>query len=193
MTAYSAYNDQELAAFLSGGDRTAFTEIYNRYKGILYVHAYKRLKDDTEAEDAVHDLFAQLWLHREKLNLTTGNLAGYLYKTIRNNVLTTISRRGYADKYFSGHWQDLSMENAATDYRTRENQLKEIIEKHVAVLPKKMREVFELSRNAQLSHKEIADKLGISEHTVKSQINSALNILRSKLGAVAFIWMLIHH
>jgi RNA polymerase sigma factor (sigma-70 family) len=134
----------------------------------------------------VHDLFAQLWLNREKFSLSTGNLAGYLYATIRNKVLTTISRRGYADKYFTGHWNDLTEENALTDHRVRESQLKEIIEKHVAMLPKKMREVFELS------HKEIAEELGISEHTVKSQINSALHVLKSKLGAGIFVWMLLN-
>jgi RNA polymerase sigma-70 factor (family 1) len=192
MAAYSAYTDLELTALLQGGDKFAFTEIYGRFKGVLYVHAYKRLKDTAEAEDAVHDLFAQLWLNREKFSLSTGNLAGYLYATIRNNVLTTISRRGYADKYFTGHWNDLTEENAVTDHRVRESQLKEIIERCVATLPKKMREVFELSRNAQLSHKEIAEELGISEHTVKSQINSALHVLKSKLGAGIFVWMLLN-
>lgn len=192
MKKYSEFSDMVLVSLLKEDDQTAFTEIYNRFKGVLYVHAYKRLKDSIEAEDAVHDVFAQLWLKREKLNIETGNLAGYLYTITRNTVLTTISRRGYADKYFSGHWQDLSVENAVTDYRLRENQLKELIEKQVSALPKKMREIFELSRNAQLSHKEISAQLGISENTVKSQINSALRLLKSKLGAVFFVWMLIN-
>lgn len=192
MREYSKYSDTELLVLLKQEDRAAFTEIYNRFKGILYVHACKRLKDNSEAEDAVHDLFARLWLNRETIQITSGNLGGYLYSTIRNLVLTTISRRAYAEKYFSGYPQDLTTENTITDYRVRENQLKEIIEKHVASLPRKMREVFELSRNAQLSHKEISEQLGISEKTVKSQINNALHILRSKLGAAAFIWMLMN-
>ncbi len=192
MEKYSEFSDMVLVSLLKADDRGAFTEIYNRFKGILYVHAYKKLGNSKEAEDVVHDVFAQLWFKREKLNIETGNLAGYLYTTIRNTVLTTISRKGYADQYLSAHWQDMSMENAVTDYRLRENQLREIIEKHVAALPKKMRLVFELSRNAQLSHKEIAEQLGISESTVKSQINSALHLLKSKLGAVSFIWMLIN-
>jgi RNA polymerase sigma-70 factor (family 1) len=192
MDSYTAYTDIELVGLLKQDDRQAFTEIYNRYKGILFIHAYKRLKDQLEAEDAVHDLFARLWLNREQLSLHTGNFSGYLYATIRNHVLTTISRKGYADKYLTGHRQALSLQNAETDYKVRESQLKEIIEKHVALLPKKMRLVFELSRNSQLSHKEIAAQLGISEKTVKSQINSALNILRSKIGLAAFVWLLIH-
>lgn len=193
MANYNDFSDNILAGLLKLDDRAAYAEIYNRYKGILYVHAYKRLKDTEEAEDAVHDLFAQLWLNRNKINIATGNLSGYLYTAIRNNVLTTISRQGYADKYFTGHWKDLSSENAVTDFLVREKQLKEIIDKHVALLPKKMREVFELSRNAQLSQKEISAQLGISESTVKSQINSALHILKSKLGVSVFIWLLMNH
>lgn len=192
MGGYSRYTDLELLGLLKEDDRLAFTEIYNRYKGLLFVHAYKRLKNELEAEDAVHDLFARIWLNREQLSLTTDNFSGYLYATIRNHVLTTIARKGYADKYFTGHWEGFSAHHAETDYKVRESQLKEIIEKHVALLPNKMRIVFELSRNAQLSHKEIAEKLGISEKTVKSQINSALNIIRSKIGAAAFIWLLIN-
>jgi len=49
-----------------------------------------------------------------------------------------------------------------------------------------MREVFELSRTAHLSHKQIAEKLHISEKTVKKQVNNSLKILRSKLGATLF-------
>jgi RNA polymerase sigma-70 factor (ECF subfamily) len=45
-----------------------------------------------------------------------------------------------------------------------------------------MREVFELSRNEQLSHREIAERLDISEQTVKKQVQNALKILKAKLG-----------
>ena len=112
-----------------------------------------------------------------------------LYTTIRSNVLTTISRPGYADKYFNHDWQDLSAENAMNDHLVRENQLKEIIEKHVTILPNKMCKVFALSRNAQLTHKEIAAQLGISQNTSKSEINNALYLLMSKLGPAICILM----
>jgi RNA polymerase sigma-70 factor (ECF subfamily) len=50
-----------------------------------------------------------------------------------------------------------------------------------------MREIFQLSRKQYLSHKEIAEKLGISEKTVKNQISNALNLLRHKLPLLLFI------
>jgi RNA polymerase sigma factor (sigma-70 family) len=49
-----------------------------------------------------------------------------------------------------------------------------------------MREVFLLSRKANLSHKEIAETLGISDKTVKKQINNAIHQLRLKINALLF-------
>lgn len=190
MKAYHTLPDIELVALLKEGNRGAFAEIYNRYKGILFVHAYKRLLSPDEAEDAVHDLFAALWSGRLNFNLHTGNLSGYLYSAVRNRVLKVIAKRQFAEGYLVSLEEP---ENAATDHRLRENQLKAIIEKEVALLPARMREIFELSRNAQLSHKEIALQLDVSEKTVKNQINNALKILRVKLGLFVFLYFLINH
>lgn len=71
-----------------------------------------------------------------------------------------------------------------TDQQLLEQELKEAIEKEIALLPPKMREVFELSRKQDLSYKEIADQLHISDKTVKKQVNNALHILREKLDTV---------
>ena len=69
-----------------------------------------------------------------------------------------------------------------TDHKIRHSQLLNIIEKEISLLPPKMREVFELSRNEKLSHNEIAEHLGISPQTVKKQVQNALKILKIKLG-----------
>ena len=60
------------------------------------------------------------------------------------------------------------------------------VEAEIAALPPKMREIFELSRKAHLTHRQIAEKLGLSEKTVKKQVNNSLKILRSKLGSALF-------
>jgi RNA polymerase sigma-70 factor (family 1) len=190
MENYRTFSDTYLLELLKTGDREAFRQIYERYKGLLYVHAYKRLEDSDEAEDVVHDVLAKLWLSRENIDVKSGNLAGYLYTSVRNLVLTTISRKGYADKYLKVELIDYQYAIMETDYALREKQLREIIERNIGLLPKKMREIFVLSRKGQLSHKEISEQLGISDKTVKSQINNALNILRSKLGSLVFLWFL---
>jgi RNA polymerase sigma factor (sigma-70 family) len=68
----------------------------------------------------------------------------------------------------------------------------ESIQREIAALPGKMREVFQLSRDQELSHKEISNKLGISEQTVSKQISNALKILRKNLGVTAFVFFLFN-
>ncbi|MGY0037814.1 RNA polymerase sigma factor [Pedobacter sp. NJ-S-72] len=65
MVSYITLPDNDPVAFLKDGDKAAFTEIYNRYKGLLYIHAYNRLRNQQEADDVVHELFASLWTKRD--------------------------------------------------------------------------------------------------------------------------------
>ncbi|RQO74899.1 RNA polymerase subunit sigma-70 [Pedobacter sp. KBW06] len=192
MTLYTTLTDHDLVTFLKDGDKTAFTEIYNRYKGLLYIHAYNRLRNQEEADDVVHELFTSLWTKREELFLKT-NLSGYLYQAIRNRIIDVISHKKVASAYMVSLQHFIDHSEAVTDHLVRENELSALIEKEISALPAKMREVFELSRKANLSHKEIAGKLELSEMTVKKHVNNALKILRSKFGLISFLLYLGHH
>ncbi len=77
-----------------------------------------------------------------------------------------------------------------TGHRVRENDLKAYIEKEIQALPPKMKQIFELSRKAHLSHKEIAEKLDTSENNVSTQITNALRILRTKIGILGFFLLI---
>jgi RNA polymerase sigma factor (sigma-70 family) len=68
------------------------------------------------------------------------------------------------------------------DLLLRNKQLSDLIEQEVSQLPGRMREVYLLRRDEELSHAEIAERLGISRLTVKTQMNKALRILREKLS-----------
>lgn len=186
MTLYTTLADIELVAFLKDGDKSAFTEIYNRYKGLLYVHAYNRLRNQQEADDVVHELFASLWTKREGLELRT-HLSGYLYQAVRNRIIDVISRKKVASEYMDSLQHFIDRTEAITDHLVRENELSALIEKEISALPPKMRTVFELSRKENLSHKEIAGQLELSEMTVKKHVNNALKILRTKLGLLIYL------
>ena len=60
-------NDTELITLLRSGDRGAYTEIYRRYKGILLIHAYKKLGDFEEAKDILQETFSFLWKDRDEI------------------------------------------------------------------------------------------------------------------------------
>lgn len=189
MDAISTLPDFELVSLLRQSNHAAYTEIYDRYKGLLLVHAHRYLQNQQEAEDTLHEIFVSLWAKRESFNITT-NLSGYLYTAVRNRILDHFSHREVQSRYISSFGEFLEKGEANTDHKIRENQLKSLIEKEIDALPGKMREIFLLSRKANLSHKEIAGQLDISEKTVKNQVNNALKILRGKLGLLIYLYML---
>jgi len=186
MSSYITLSDNDLVAFLKEGDKAAFTEIYNRYKGLLYIHAYNRLRNQQEADDVVHELFTSLWTKRDNLVLKT-HLSGYLYQSVRNRILDIISHQRVESDYIVSLQHFINQSEAITDHLVRENELTALIEKEISALTPKMREVFELSRKANLSHREIAQKLELSEMTVKKHVNNALKILRTRLGLVVYL------
>lgn len=187
MPDYNNCTDNELAALLINGDQRAYTQLYNRFKGILYVHAYRILQDKEDAKDIVQELFTVLWVKRDSLTLKTG-IASYLYAAVRNRVFDKISSKKVESRYFES-LKDFSLEEGySTDSVVQEKELSALIEKEIAALPDKMRQIFELSRKNNLSHKEIATQLILSDKTVKKQVNNALRILRLKLGSLNTIF-----
>jgi len=191
MGTYSTLSDNELIQLLKESDHAAYTEIYHRYFYLLYVHAYKKLRDENQAKDIVQDVFATLWFKRES-DLQLTNLAGYLYTAVRNRIFDLFAHERVKSKYIDSLDSYLTNRNSvSTDYRIRETQLNAYIEKEIQALPPKMRQIFELSRKEHLSHKDIAEKLATSENNVSTQITNALRILRTKIGIIGLIFYFI--
>ncbi len=183
---YSPLSDIELASLLQSGDHTAYKYIYQRYYRVLFVHAYKRLRDQEQSKDIIQEVFTKLWDKREAFVLAS-SLAGFLFTAVNNKIVDYFLHKEVQAKYFAAFGEFLDVETQKTDYLVRENQLMALIEQEIQQLPPKMREVFELSRKSNLSHKEIADRLAISEKTVDRQISNALFRLKTKLGLIVFI------
>jgi len=188
---YSTLSDNELLKLLKESDHVAYNEIYHRYFYLIFTHAYKKLRDEEQAKDVVHDVFASLWFKRE-FNLPNSNLAGYLFTAVRNKTFDLFAHQAVQGKYLDSLKSYMSNHvHAPADHRLRERELADYIEKAIQALPPKMKQIFEMSRKQQLSHKEIADQLNTSENNVSKQVNNALRVLRTKLGMLAFFLLLI--
>jgi len=190
MVFYASLSDQDLADLTKSGDEAAFQELFNRYDRLLFTYVYKKLQDKEEAKDVVQDVFIALWNSRETLELT-GSLAGYLYAAVRNRALNVFRNKNVSDKYIAS-LQYLIDNTQSADHLIRERDITTLIEKEIAALPPKMREVFELRRTAYLSNREIAEKLDISEQTVATHMKRALKVLRMRLGLLAWLYLLLH-
>lgn len=188
MPAYRLLTDDEIFVLIKEGDHAAYTQLFDRFYGLLYIHALKIIRDEDEAKDLVQELFEMIWKKRETLNFT-GSISAYLYACIRNLVLNHIAHQKVRSRYVDSLKEFMEQEDCLTDFQVREQQLKALIEEAIAALPAKMSEIFRLSRHEYLSHKQIAAKLQLSELTVKTQVKRALKILKPKFGFV-FIFIL---
>lgn len=189
--AYGSLTDFELTKMLVSGDHKAFIEIYNRFQAILYVYACKITMDKGEAEDIVQEVFIYLWDKRTTVILRS-SLSSYLYSAVRYKFFNLLDHQKIRRDYKQSFQNFLEHGEYITDNYIREKEFSQLIEKEIAALPDKMREIFELSRRQNLSRTEIAEKLNISEKTVKNQISNALKILRGKLGFFPFLLLLIN-
>ena len=163
-------DEHELVIRLIDGDEDAFCELYAAYKNRLLYFAMKFVKSRDFAEDIFQDAFTIIWQSRRFIN-PDASFSSYLYTIVRNRILNQIRD---ADKENTLKERILSQ---AIDYTddTKENilanDLREIINKAIEKLTPRQREIFEMSREAQMSHKEIADALDISVHTVQEHIS----------------------
>jgi len=188
---YSRYNDRELTVLLRDGDQFAYTEIYDRYKRLLYLFAFKRLGRREDVKDIIHEIFMSLWQNREQLNLTY-SLTTYLHSAVRNKIVDVIAHQQVSARYVETFNAYRASGQSTTDYLVRQKELTALIEKEIEALPVKMRQVFEMSRNHNYSRKQIADELGLSEETVKSHMHHAIKILKVKLGPLLVLALFVH-
>lgn len=190
MANYKSYTDQELLALLKTKDELAYKEIYERFWSILYRHARRMLTDEEEAEDVVQEVFLTLWNKANNIELRT-SLPNYLYTVARNKIFDHFDHTKVKARYMASLEKFIEQGNYETDYLIREKQLFLLIQQEIECLPEKMREIFKLSRNSNLSYQEIAERLSVTENVVRNQISRALKILRTKFGVLALIYLYI--
>lgn len=185
MTAYNGLSDVELTVLLKDGDHYAYSVIYQRYWAVLFRHARRMLQDEEQAADVIQDLFTFVWANTAELDIRT-SISSYLYAALRNRILKIFRHEKVARKYMD-MLPDMELHGQnPTDENMREKELAALIEREVSMLPPKMREIFELSRKAHLSYKQIAEETNVSEGTVKKQVYNALKVLRARLGMLFF-------
>ena len=150
---------------------------------LIFYRVNQMLRDEEASKDVVQDIFVNIW-NKALAIQEDANLAGYLYIAARNKVFKLIQKGKVRSDYLSSIAEFATDASTATMDELDEKELSRIIDSEIARLPLKMKEVFELSRKENLSHLQIAHRLGISDTTVKKQINRALKILKLKLGTV---------
>ncbi|MCL4641903.1 MAG: RNA polymerase sigma-70 factor [Pseudosphingobacterium sp.] len=177
----SGKRDRALLQRFIAGDDSAFAELYDAYWERLFLCAVRILDNEDDAEDAVQDTFVSCWKYRKSIEHVE-NIQSYLLAIVRNNAVKIIRRNIETRHYLSSIKSFFDELAGASDEAFMAKGLEQFFESEIEKLPTKMREIFLLSRKEELSHKQIAERLGISNETVKKQIYNSLKTLREKLN-----------
>lgn len=163
------------------GDSKAFESFFSAYYGRLVNLAAGILKDRTLAEEQVQEVFIAMWERRKSLNKEVKFLP-YVITSVRNRCYNYIRDQQVARKHIDRIREDYREQLLDYTYAEADDQLIDHLHEAIRGLPEKCREVFELSRFAGMSHKEISAKLQISTKTVERHITRALKALKSQMG-----------
>lgn len=177
---YSHYTEEELLKLVKlQNDSKAFDEIYSRCKPAMIDNACKKLQSRESAEDLVQDIFLSLYTKTEIPEFTV-SLKAYLHTALKYKVQNEIRNKIVREKhrkilFFSAECKNDFASNL--EYQ----ECKKRIDKTMASLPNKCREVFTMSREYDYSYKDISGKVGISVSTVEKHISKALKVLRDNV------------
>ncbi|MEJ2902765.1 RNA polymerase sigma factor [Pedobacter panaciterrae] len=180
MSVYNSSSDLQLVDLLKKDDEAAFTEIYYRYADKLAGFASSKLYSLEDSRDIIHDLFVKFWEERKSLKIDR-NLEAYLFTMVRYRIIDKIRKNITHEDYMGMVLTLQTSLGSETEQQIALKELKQTIGKSLEKLSPRVQEIYHLSREENLSIPEIANKLQLSEQTVKNQLTSALKHLRRSL------------
>ncbi|WP_138994514.1 RNA polymerase sigma-70 factor [Larkinella sp. C7] len=180
--------DAELLDLLRDDDEQAFRELYDRYWYKMYVVAHRKLRRKEVAEELAQELFVMLWQKRDSLRIL--NLSAFLGITLKNLMVDYIRRNILEEHYLDQLRLFFPVETFTTTETVQLNELTEAIQNTLAQLPEKTREVFILRRFEQLSIREIAQRLELSEKAIEYHLSRSTAFLRQNLRDFVAVWVL---
>lgn len=171
-----------------------FEELFDTYFRPLATYAYRYVNDWQTAEDITQDVFMSLWINKDTIYFDTP-IRPYLYRSIYNKAINHLNSALIRTRIDRPETIDELINREILNYNQFDTLLqKEIIEQItvcVDTLPPQCKNVFLLSREANLKNKEIAERLSISEKAVEKHITKALNEIRDHLVRLEMMPVLI--
>lgn len=182
-------SDQELLLVekVRNGDKLSYEALFNKHFEGLSLLAYRVVRNRVAAEEIVQDFFVKYWMKREELWIST-SFRSYSYRSVYNMSINAIRNNQRFSTLESAinigaeaaelEIEDMSFENA---------KLRSAIEE----LPPQCKKIFLLVCVDGFSYSEVADELGLSVNTVKSQMGKAYRMLRASFSLQVITYLVV--
>ncbi len=171
-------DNEKTISLLKIDEGSHFEMVYKYYFAPLYAFATQYVAGE-EAEEVVQDTMLWLWENRRSLIMEL-SLKSLLFTIVKNKCLNLAGHQKIKNRILQAIQKKHEEQFQDPDFYL-ENELFSLFQKTLSQLPEKYRQAFEMSRIEGLTHKEIAEQLGVSPQTVNYRLSKALEILRTEL------------
>jgi RNA polymerase sigma-70 factor (ECF subfamily) len=174
----------------------SYTAFFRKHYPALLFYA-SRFLDADQAEDVVQDAFADLWFRRNSIK-KSDHLRAFMYRSVYTRALNKLKHSSVVNSYSAAYMEIqrkkaeyMSPDDSQVLKKIEDDELGAQITEAIGSLPDKCRKVFTLSYLHSLNNGEIANALGITVRTVEAHMYKALKLLRSRLGHLTMLMLII--
>jgi RNA polymerase sigma factor (sigma-70 family) len=175
-------SDEALVALVARGDESALAELYDRVGRVAYGLAFRVLRDERLAEDAVQEAFLALWRTAAAFRAERAKASTWILTLVHRRAVDLVRREErrraepIGDEVAASAGEAEATEEAAWLRFERER-----VQKALRLLPDVQREAIELAYYGGFSQSELAERLGVPLGTIKSRMFAGLARLRELL------------
>jgi RNA polymerase sigma-70 factor (ECF subfamily) len=174
-------SDVELLRAVTGGDEAALSELYDRYRLILFGLLLRILHSRAEAEDCLQEVFLQVWRQAAGFDEARGRPFTWLVTMARSRAIDRLRALSSRDRTAQDAAREVVEETSDAFTDTIRSEQSATVRRALDALPEEQRRVLELAYFEGLTQSEIAARLSQPLGTIKTRTRSGMMKLRELL------------
>lgn len=173
-------SDAILLSEAKTGDQSAFKCIYEKYFNDLFQIARRRVTLEEDAADLVQEVFLAFYKNLSTID-PNDNIGGYLFISLRNKIFNFYAKeRSRLQRFSEKPFIPVEKEDVIWS-RLLTKEIQQMVQAELNSMSPRLREIYQLSKEQQMTIAEIAALLDISQQSVKNQLYRALQAIRTTL------------
>lgn len=184
--------DQDITVWqdFRNGDREAFGALFRKYYGSLFLFGSKFLTDKQLLEDAIQELFIELWQAKTQTNVVS--IKAYLLKSLKYKLLKIIRRNNNSQLLIENEHSffEWSHENFLIAQQDDEERKQQVL-KAISYLSNRQKEIIYLKYYQNLSYEEVSDIMNINYQVARNLLCQAIKTLKKFLTQTIGIAMIL--
>ncbi|SEJ36582.1 RNA polymerase sigma-70 factor, ECF subfamily [Dyadobacter sp. SG02] len=171
------YDERSVLKRISEGDEIAFSDIYLRYKPLLYRFVFNILKSADQTNDSCQDIFIKIWEDRARLPDVI-SFKHYLLTVAKNHSINVLRKMLSDEKMLASFVTSYNEQVHDVEDEIQSAEYKHFISSVLLTLTPQSKRIFQLCRQQGLSYDEAAEEVGVSRNIIKKHMIKSMKIFR---------------